>query len=131
MIVIKAPAPTFNKKLILPNPKLGDSYTPIRELNVGRGIDGTTYTYAKKTQNVRLLYEIELTRKKSLELEDFVNYYSRSKWLLTDHNNINYIVILVSNIQLQNFKRSWYNPSDPHGSEEAVAINLEFEGTLL
>jgi len=131
MIILKAPYPTFTKVLVLPNPKLGDSNMEIRELKIKRGMDGTAYSYAKTTGNVRLIYQVELTRMKSLELEDFIRAYGGKKWELLDFNDLRYIVIMTNTLTKQNFKRSWYNPTNPYGSGEAVSINLEFEGTPL
>ena len=127
MLVLKAPHPVYARTIILPNPKLGDSYTPIRELDIKRSIDNTLYSYKKTTNGIRLLYEIDITRKKSIELIEFYQLFGGNLWQLTDHNSVVHIVICRSELTLQNFRRSWYSPSDPYGSEEAVTINMEFE----
>jgi hypothetical protein len=131
MIVFKAPYPRAARVLILPNPKLGDSYTPVREINVSRSINGTPYTYVKTSTAVRLLFEIEMTRQKSLELEAFLKLYQGHYMQLTDHNSIKYKVIITSELDKKNFKRSVYAPGDPLGSEESVIVNLELEGIPL
>lgn len=131
MIILKAPYPSFTKAIVLPNPKLGDSYTVIRETNIKRGIDGTPYTYNKTTANVRLLFQIEMTRQKSLELEGFIKTFGGQRWKLIDHTDTNYLAILVSDFEKRNFKRAWYNPEDQYGSAESVTIDLEFEAEPL
>jgi hypothetical protein len=131
MIILKGPYPNFTRTLILPNPDLGDSYTPIRELDVKRAVDGTVYSYLKTTTSVRLLFNIQMTRQKSLELEDFYKLNAGNKIELVNHKDIRYLAIFISELDKRNFKKSWYNPSDLLGSEEAVTISLEFEGDIL
>jgi hypothetical protein len=131
MIILKAPYPVFVCTIVLPNPKLGDSNTVIREVALQRSIDGTPYSYIKTSSSVRLLYQIELTRAKSLEFEDFVSTYGGVHWHLTDHKNVKYDVIMISELTKQNFKRALYNPTDTYGGEENVTIDIELEGTPL
>lgn len=131
MIVLKAPYPNFTHAIVLPNPKFGDSETQIRELDIKRSINGTPYTYARVTNNQRLLYQIEITRQKSLELKAFIERYTGFAWELIDHKNQKYRVKYLSDFIMQNFKRIAYGVSDPFGSEEAVTIEIELEASLL
>lgn len=128
MIMLKAPYPNFVHTLILPNPKLGDSYTLVREVDVKRSLNGTPFTYVKTSNSIRLIYQIEITRAKSLELKDFFSLYGGTRLLLTDHNSISYIAVCNSEINFQNFKRAWYSPDDAKGSSESLIVDLEFEG---
>lgn len=131
MITLKGPYPAYTRTIILPNPKLGDSYTPIRELVVKRAIDGTVYSYLQTTSSIRFLFEIELTRQKSLELEDFYKANAGNRIEMVDHKGTRYLAVFVNELDKRNFKKSWYKPSDPRGSEESVTVNLELEGEPL
>ena len=131
MIVFKAPCPNFIHSIVLPNPKLGNSETRIRELDIKRTIDGTLYTYAKNTSNFRLVYQIEMTRQKSLELKAFISRYTGFTWEMINHKDVRYKVKFLSDFILQNFKRSWYKPDDPLGSQEAVTVDIELEARPL
>lgn len=131
MIIFKAPYPVVARTIILPNPKLGDSNTVVREASIKRSIDGTPYSYVKTSTAVRLLYQLELTRAKSLEFEDFISVYGGVYWHLTDHKDVKYAVIMISELTKQNFKRALYNPTNVYGGEENVIIDIELEGTPL
>lgn len=102
----------------LPNPEFGDSEAILSEVQRKRALDGTLFTYIKTTQRRKLIFQFNLTREKSLELNAFFQAYHSETILLTDHNDVTWTGKFTS------------NPFDfnSNGRDEAQAIQFEFEG---
>lgn len=125
MIRLSAPYPTIETVTLLPNPTFGDSEALRDTVQMRRAMDGTTYSYVRRTGGRRQLqYDFTLTRMKALELIAFVRAYQASKIQLIDHLSQVWVGnITVNPTELETVRRSASSPG-----QELVAVRLEFEG---
>jgi hypothetical protein len=125
VIRLSAPYPTLETVTLLPNPEFGDSEALRDTVQIRRAMDGTTYSYVRRTGGRRQLqYDFNLGRMKALELIAFVRSYQASKIQLTDHLDQVWVGNLTVNpMELETALRS---PTSP--GRERVSVRLEFEG---
>lgn len=127
MITLRAPYPTIQTMTLLPNPQFGDGEAPRDTVQVRRAMDGTMYTYVRRTGDRRELdYTFFLTRLKALELAAFVRSYHTWPIQLTDHLDQVWVGNITTDVvELEAVGRS---PDKPGG--EMVTVRLQFEGVL-
>lgn len=118
MLKFEAPYPSYNVTTILPNPELGDSEGLTASINKIYTMTGILFTYKKSKANKRkLLFNLEISRQKSLELEAFIELYFKEKIRLTDHMDQIWLGYLMN------------NPFESVSTtDEWQQITLEFEG---
>lgn len=127
MILLEAPWPGITTVTVLPNPDLNDSENKKFELDIGRAVDGTVYTYVKNKGGSKLVYSFRLSRMKALELKEFIRLFSAVKIRMTDHYDNQWEVNFTSNpFDFATTTRALNSP----GGED-VEITLEFEGSQL
>ena len=86
MIRLSAPCPMIETVTLLPNPAFGDSEALRDTIQMRRAMDGTTYSYVRRSGRRRQLqYDFILTRMKALELIAFIRAYQAVKIQLVDH----------------------------------------------
>jgi len=111
------------KVLILPNAELGDGLRPNSVVLLKRAMDSTVYTNVKtKTDKETYRFSVRLTRKKSIELVEFVFEHSakiiRLQWRTLDID----VALRVNPVELELTTRAVVA-----GSVEETTIQLEFE----
>lgn len=125
MIQIYAPHPDAESILVLPNPELGDGERPESRIQIKQAMDGNLITHITQKQLTAITYtwDFVLTRKKALELWEFISLHTGKIWKITWPGRNDLIVVLKINpLQLDMIRRSVIADS-----VEAVAINLQFE----
>jgi hypothetical protein len=125
VIRLSAPYPTIETVTLLPNPEFGDSEALRDTVQMRRAMDGTTYSYVRRTGGRRQLqYDFNLSRAKALELIAFVRSYQASKVQIIDHLNETWVGnITVNPTEFETVSRSVTTPG-----RERVNVRLEFEG---
>ena len=127
MIKLRAPHPTLQTMMVLPNPEFGDSESPQDKVNVRRAMDGTMYSYVQSSQgNTELDYELSVTRMKALEFAAFVRSYQASTIQLTDHLDKVWLGTIKSDIV--DIAMNAIDRTKPGG--ERVTVRFQFEGVL-
>jgi len=112
---------------MLPNPQFGDGEALRDKVDMRRAMDGTSYTYVRRSDDRRqLTFDLPLTRMKALELIEFIRSYQASKIQLTDHLG----QVWVGNIttDVAEFEMSERATDKPGG--ESGTVRLQFEGVL-
>lgn len=125
MIRLSAPFPTIETVMQLPNPTFGDSEAPRDTVQVRRMMDGTAFSYVRRTGGRRQLqFDVRVTRLKALEFIAFVRAYQASQIRLEDHVGKVWVGNLTSNpIELETVSRNRTKPGF-----ENVVVRIEFEG---
>jgi hypothetical protein len=125
VIRLSAPYPGIETVTLLPNPAFGDSEALRDTVQMRRAMDGTTYSYVRRTGGRRQLqYDFNLSRMKALELIAFIRAYHASKIQLVDHEDQSWVGhITVNPAEFETVSCS----ATARGSER-VAIRFEFEG---
>lgn len=127
MIKLRAPFPTLQTMMVLPNPEFGDSEAPQNKVNVRRAMDGTMYSYVQSgAGNTELDYELSLTRLKALEFAAFVRSYQAFQIQLTDHLDKVWLGTIVTDIV--DIVAKSIDRTKPGG--ERVSIRFQFQGVL-
>jgi len=125
VIRVSAPYPTLETVTLLPNPEFGDSEALRDTVQMRRAMDGTTYSYVRRTGGRhQLQYDFNLSRMKALELIAFVRSYQASKIQLTDHRD----QVWVGNITVNPMEPETVLRSQTSPGRERVSVRLEFEG---
>jgi len=120
-IIIQAPWPAVADSIVLPNPLLDDKEHSVSSQAVKRAMDGTTYTYVKKSPNRMLSYTFDLSREKGLELQSFLDTYNGELFKLQNWKGEIWSVNLMTNPL--NYTQNVRGPN--------VGVNLQFEGTKI
>lgn len=113
--------------VLLPNPQLGDGEAPRDTVQLRRAMDGTVYTYVRRTGDRRELdLQFFITRMKSLELIEFTRSYHSWPIQLTDHLDQVWVGNITTDIvDIEMAERA---PDKPGG--EMVTVRFQFEGVL-
>lgn len=129
MITLQAPYPALECTTLLPNPDFGDSENSTNSVDLKRAMDGTVYTYVRRTGNrQRLLFSFRLTRNKALELRAFIQAYYAQRIKMTDHEGREWLGNLVNNPFEFDTPQRAAPAIAPMPRGEYQAITLEFEG---
>lgn len=125
MIRLSAPYPMIETVTLLPNPSFGDSEALRDTVQMRRAMDGTSYSYVRRTGGRRQLqHEFTLTRMKALEVIAFIRAYQASKIQLVDHLGQTWVGnFTVNPAELETVRRSASSPG-----RELVNLRIEFEG---
>lgn len=127
MIKLRAPYPTLQTMMVLPNPEFGDSEASQDKVSVRRAMDGTMYSYVESAQgNTELDFDLKLTRMKALELIAFMRSYQASTIQLTDHLDKVWLGTIKS--ELIEAAADAIDRTKPGG--EQVSVRFQFEGVL-
>ena len=118
MMYLSAPWDLIQATTMLPNPELGNLVNNQIEVQARNSMNNTLYTYIKSNDREKLVYDIRLTRAKSLELETFIDYYIAQEYRLIDYDDVSYRVFLTNNPF--EFTRQYFN--------NETVVRLEFEG---
>lgn len=125
MIRLSAPYPTIETEMVLPNPAFGDSEAPRDTVKIRRMMDGTVFSYVRRTGGRRQLqYDFSLSRMKALELIAFIRSYYSSKVRLIDHLGKIWVGNFTANPM--EFETTSRDRNKPGGAK--VTVKLEFEG---
>jgi hypothetical protein len=113
---------------VLPSPEFNDSEAKQHTVVIKQAMDGTRYTHVHTTDGRhKLMYQINMSRMKSLELRAFLQSYYRSQIRLTNHKGEVWRVWFTSNpFEFDTVERAGGQPGN-----ERVAITLECEGVLV
>jgi len=126
MFFIRAPHPSIQATIALPNPNWGDSVGLASTLQVVRAMDGTRYTYVhSKNGRKRLQWDFTVARHKALELRAFIKAYYRSQVQVLDHNDDTWVGYLINNP----FEHAGSGRAIGFPGGETMDITLEFEET--
>lgn len=113
--------------MLLPNPQLGDGEAPRDTVQLRRAMDGTVYTYVRRTGDRRELdYEFFITRMKALELIEFIRSYQSWPIQLTDH----LAQVWVGNITTDIVDMEMTDRAPDKPGNEMVTVRIQFEGVL-
>lgn len=125
---LAAPYPAIQTITVLPNPELSDSEALTDRIMPQRAVDGTLYTYVKRTNGRRkMLWSFNLSRPKALELRAFILSYFAARLRVTDHNGRVWTGYLTNNpFEFITDRRA--APSWEGLPGELPSITLEFEG---
>lgn len=116
--IIKGPIPGYNTAIVLPSPQFSDGERQRATLNLKTALDGTKYTYVKKTGRRVLSYSFETNRAKAEEMKRFLQAYGTKQMLITDHKDQHWQVWLTTNPFEMDFT----------GPDERTRFQLEFSG---
>lgn len=121
MIILQAPHEIIQTTTLLPDPEFHDEENRQVVMNLQYAMDGTSFTNIKSNDRIKLVYDFNLTRFKSLELFAFIDAYFDYNIRLTNWKNEVWVVNIVN------------NPQDfvAIAFKEINTIRLEFEGELL
>ncbi len=113
--------------MLLPNPVFGDSEAPRDTVKTRRTMNGTMYSYVRRTGGRReLVFEFNLTRLKALELLAFMQSYHVSVIELTDSLGQVWVGNFTNEtIDVENNERAEDKPG-----REMTTVHLTFEGVL-
>jgi hypothetical protein len=127
-VELAAPYPAIQTITMLPNPELSDSEALTGTVTSLRAVDGTLYTYVKRTNERRkLVWSFTLSRPKALELRAFLLSYYAALIRVTDHNNRVWTGYFINNpFEFVTDRRG--APSWQGLPGESQSITLEFEG---
>lgn len=118
MIVLQAPHTLIQTTSIFPNAQLGDTVSPMGDMNLVRMMDGTTRTYVKSTERLRLTYVLNLEREKAAELLEFYFAYTDQPIRLTNWLGEVWVVYFVEDsLDIEILKRG-----------ERCSVQLVLEG---
>lgn len=118
MIILQAPHNLIQTTSIFPNAQLGDTLSPMGDMNLLRMMDGTTRTYIKSTDRLRLTYVLNLEREKAAELLEFYYAYNDQPVRLTNWLGEVWVVYFVEDsLDVQILKRG-----------ERCSVQLVLEG---
>ena len=125
MIQIYAPHPDSEAILFLPKPEFGDGERPESRIQAKKAMNGDTYTHVTQGQPDAIHYRFafNITRKKALELKEFIRLYAGSAWRIVWTGRPDIVAnLMVNPLQLDMAFRGVVADS-----VEAVPIELEFE----
>lgn len=106
--------------MVLPSPDFENVQQPRFETVVQRAVDGTTYSFNRRNGRYRIVYQFgNLSVPKSAEVKQFVEAYAASDILLTDFNELVWLVKLAT------------IPTFDEPSTKTILTTLEFEGMPL
>ena len=117
-VKLRAPLPSLQTTILLPNPQLADVESPRHEIDIFRAIDGTRRTSVKTTTRRLLTYDFILNRAKAEELKAFIQSYYLSKIRMINHKNQTWDGWVTNN-------PISFSPS----GKESVSVQLQFEGS--
>lgn len=121
-LILQAPLPLLTTTTVLPSPEFNDSGARQHSMTVHRSIDGTKRTYVKSTARQKLLYTVNLTTLKAIELKAFIKAYYRAQIKLINHKDEVWFVNFTSNP----FDFAVKGRGEP--GREIVQVTLELEG---
>lgn len=130
MIQLRHPAVV----VYLPDPEFGNTREKQHEINKKYAINGTRYSYVKRSQFQRVLYQLVLTRQKALELELFIELYHADKMTLVAHMSphicdpVDEFVQYYGNILNNPFE---FRQESVGNCGDTVSVSLEFEGVRI
>jgi hypothetical protein len=84
-------------KILLPTPNFSDAQALLSSINSRKSMNGTRYTYVKRSNSHRLRYVFTLARGKSLELRNFIKQNNTSKLRLHNWKGEAWDVKIVNN----------------------------------
>jgi hypothetical protein len=84
-------------KILLPTPNFSDAQALLSSVNSRKSMNGTRYTYVKRSNSHRLRYVFTLARGKSLELRNFIKQNNTSKLRLHNWKGEAWDVKIVNN----------------------------------
>jgi len=123
-VLLFAPYPQVAAAIVLPRPLLQDKENSAATAQIRRAMDGTRYSYVKNPRSRVLSYTFEMTRQKSLELENFIDNYNGEHIKLQNWKGEIWDVQLLTNpVDYTQNRRS-----APVGQ---TGVNLQFEGVKL
>lgn len=125
MIQFQAPYPAYEAILFMPKPDLQDGERPESYMRIKRAMSGATYAHVTQGQPNKIHYRwsFNITRKKALELKEFIRLYSGERWNIVWPGKTDIVVnLLINPLQLDMSFRAVVADS-----LEAVPIELEFE----
>lgn len=120
-MIIQAPHRLPVTAIILPNPNMGNEENLQVELILGDAEDSTQYSYIKRTENIRLTYDLSLARPKMDELKNFLKLYHTFEMRLIDHHDVSWKVYMIT--ELVELTRK--------SGQEYTDVRLQFEGVKL
>lgn len=121
MIYLQAPWDLVQATIMLPNPQLGNLFNNDIDVNIRNSMSGEIYSYIKTNDQVKISWDLLLTREKSLELETFIEYYCSYEWRIIDHFDRSYRMFLMNEpFDVNRIKRG-----------ELTSVKLELEGREL
>lgn len=128
MFTLQAPYPALQTTSLLPNPEFSNTENLIVTVTRKTAMDGTRYTYIKKSERRKMQWTFRLSRNKALELRAFIQAYFASKIRITDHRNHIWIVNFTNNpFEFDTPERA--GPAIPPMTRgETQVIQLEVEG---
>ena len=94
-VYLSAPHPANTVTVVLPSPEFGDGRAAQQSVQVRRSMLGRVITYVKSSDRYTLTLPFQLTRQKSLELENFVRIYYRATWQVILHDDTKWSAKLV------------------------------------
>lgn len=124
MITLRAPYPTLQTLIRLPNPAYSNVRQNDIEIKPRVSMNGTQRTYVKKSDVVKLTHRYELTREAALALREFIRVHFAHKILMLDHNAEQWVVDLANNP----FEFTAARRAMRSGGRENMTIELQFEG---
>lgn len=125
MIQFQAPYPAYEAILFMPTPDMQDGERPESYISVRRAMSGDTYTHVTQGQPNKIHYRwsFNITRKKALELKEFIRLYTGARWNVVWPGKTDIVVnLLINPLQLDMAFRAIVADS-----LEAIPIELEFE----
>lgn len=128
MFTLQAPYPSLQTTTYLPNPQFGDSEASCDTVTLKRSMNGVRRTYVKKRGRRKHMWQFQLSRNKSLELEEFFKSYHASMVRITDHRGDVWIGNFTSNPFDFEISARAEPAIAPMPRGEFVNIGIEFEG---
>lgn len=95
MIILQAPHTLIQTTSVFPSAELGDTLSPKGKINVQRAMDGTTRTYIKSTTRKKLVFNLSMTREKSIEMREFYFAYNDQPIRLTTWDSDVWVVYFM------------------------------------
>ena len=121
MTILQAPFSSIQTTIRLPSPNFGDTLGLGLDMDVMNSINNNRYTYIKRKGRDKINCTIEMTKKKALELQAFINLYLMDEIRLTDYKGDVWNVKLTQNpFDYEYVKRG-----------EITTIQLVFEGVKI
>lgn len=125
MIIFEGPYPIVETKMYLPNPLQGDSIGVRGSVQLKRFMDGLARSYViNRTARRQFQMTFDVSREKSIEVEDFMRIYAGEKLRMTDISSVKWIGHIVSNpVEIEGLGKRNNEPGF-----EKYRVQLIFEG---
>ncbi|NJL72805.1 MAG: hypothetical protein HC888_15215 [Candidatus Competibacteraceae bacterium] len=94
---LQAPYPNIQSTLLLPEPMFSNVEASQPDVSIKRSMNGTKRTYVKPSSQSRLNYVLRLSWQEASILKQFVTLYIGKEFLLTDHEDVQWVVSMTRN----------------------------------